>query len=44
MDPNPDPRVRGINPRILIQILAKISWIRNTGYSRFVADEQTLFR
>jgi hypothetical protein len=30
-DPNPDPLVRGMDPRIRIH--AKMSWIRNTGSS-----------
>jgi hypothetical protein len=29
-DPNPDPLVRGMDPRIRIH--PKMSWIRNTGY------------
>ncbi len=31
--PNPDPLVRGMDPRIQIRIHTKISWIRNTGRS-----------
>jgi hypothetical protein len=30
-DPNPDPLVRGMDPRIRIRIHPKMSWIRNTG-------------
>jgi hypothetical protein len=30
-DPDPDPLVRGIDPRIQIRIHPKMSWIRNTG-------------
>ncbi len=30
VDPNPDPLVRGLDPRIRIRIHAKLSWIRNT--------------
>ncbi len=32
-DPNPDPLVRGMDPRIQIRIRihTKMSWIRNTG-------------
>ncbi len=29
-DPNPDPLVRGMDPRIRIRIHPKMSWIRNT--------------
>ncbi len=29
-DPNPDPLVRGMDPRIQIRIHTKMSWIRNT--------------
>ncbi len=29
-DPNPDPLVRGMDPKIRIQIHPKMSWIRNT--------------
>jgi hypothetical protein len=29
-DPNPDPLVRGMDPRIRIRIHTKMSWIRNT--------------
>jgi hypothetical protein len=29
-DPNPDPLVRGMDPRIRIWIHTKMSWIRNT--------------
>ncbi len=29
-DPNPDPFVRGMDPRIRIH--TKMSWIRNTGW------------
>jgi hypothetical protein len=29
-DPNPDPLVRGTDPRIRIQVHTKMSWIRNT--------------
>jgi hypothetical protein len=31
-DPNPDPLIRGMDPRIRIRIHPKMSWIRNTGY------------
>jgi hypothetical protein len=30
IDPNPDPLVRGMDPRIQIQIHPKMSWIRNS--------------
>jgi hypothetical protein len=30
-DPNPDPLVRGMDPRIRIRIHPKMAWIRNTG-------------
>jgi hypothetical protein len=30
-DPDPDPLVRGMDPRIRIRIHPKMSWIRNTG-------------
>ncbi len=33
-DPDPDPLVRGMDPRIRIH--PKISWIRNTAYNRDV--------
>ncbi len=29
-DPDPDPLVRGMDPRIRIRIHTKMSWIRNT--------------
>ncbi len=29
-DPDPDPLVRGMDPRIRIRIHPKMSWIRNT--------------
>ncbi len=29
-DPDPEPLVRGMDPRIRIRIHPKISWIRNT--------------
>ncbi len=31
-DPDLDPLVRGMDPRIRIRIHTKMSWIRNTGY------------
>jgi hypothetical protein len=31
-DPDPDPLVRGMDPRIWIRIHTKMSWIRNTEY------------
>ncbi len=31
MDPDPAPLVRGMDPRIRIQIHTKMAWIRNTG-------------
>ncbi len=31
-DPDPDPLVRGMDPRIRIRIHPKMSWIRNTGF------------
>ncbi len=31
-DPDPDPLVRGMDPRIRIRIHTKMSWIRNTGH------------
>ena len=31
-DPDPDPLVRGMDPRIQIRNHIKISWIRNTGF------------
>ncbi len=30
-NPDPDPLVRGMDPRIQIRIHTKMSWIRNTG-------------
>jgi hypothetical protein len=35
-DPDPDPLVRGMDPRIRIRI--KISWIRNTNVNMFTFD------
>jgi hypothetical protein len=32
-DPDPDPLVRGMDPRIRIRIQTKMSWIRNTGFN-----------
>jgi hypothetical protein len=32
-DLNPDPLVRGMDPRIRIRLHTKMSWIRNTGQS-----------
>ncbi len=31
LDPDPDPLVTGMDPRIRIRIHTKMSWIRNTG-------------
>ncbi len=31
-DPDPDPLVRGMDPRIRIRIHPKMSWIRNTAF------------
>jgi hypothetical protein len=31
-DPDPDPLVRSMDPRIRIRIHPKMSWIRNTGF------------
>jgi hypothetical protein len=33
-DPNPDPLVRGMDPRIRIWIHPKMSWIRNTAVNK----------
>ncbi len=32
VDPNPDPLVRVLDPRIRFRIHAKMSWIRNSGF------------
>jgi hypothetical protein len=34
MDPDPDPLVRGMDPRIRIRIHTKMSWIRYTAPGR----------
>ena len=34
-DPDPDPLVRGMDPRIRIRIHPKMSWIRNTGFNAY---------
>ncbi len=34
-DPNPDPLVRSMDPRIRIRIHTKMSWIRNTDWYRW---------
>ncbi len=39
-DPNPDPLVRDMDPRIRIRIHTKMSWIRNTGFS-YVWEDST---
>ncbi len=31
-DPDPDPLVKGMDPRIRIRIHPKMSWIRNTAF------------
>jgi hypothetical protein len=40
--PHPDPLVRGMDPRIQIQIRTKMSWIRNTA-QRYAFSKFTLF-
>ncbi len=42
-DPDPDPLVRGMDPRIRIRINAKISWIRNTALNNKKRTFITLF-
>jgi hypothetical protein len=43
-DPNPDPLVRGMDPRIQIRIHAQVSWIRNIAKSTARTKLQTRIR
>jgi hypothetical protein len=45
-DPDPDPLVRGMDPRIRIRIHPKMSWIRNTAMKgpKIIQSYESAFR